>query len=91
MKRMIILSTLTAALALMLALAGSASAKNIPPDTRSFVDDEVQTFVFADCGDFEVLSDFTIEGEITTLYDSSGNPEYYKVLQGACHLLRVPL
>jgi hypothetical protein len=91
MKRMIILSTLTAALALMLALAGSASAVNIPPDTESFVDDEVQAFVFAGCGDFEVRSDFTVEGEITTLYDSSGNPYYYKVVQGACHLPPVPL
>jgi hypothetical protein len=51
-----------------------------PPDTQRFVDDEVQTFVIADCGDFEVRSDFTVEGTITTFYDSSGNPDYYKVL-----------
>jgi hypothetical protein len=79
MKRMIILSTLAAAMALMLALAGPASAKKIPPDTQRFVDGEVQTFVFAECGDFEVRSDFTVEGVITTFYDSSGNPDYYKV------------
>jgi hypothetical protein len=79
MKRMIILSTLTAAMALMLALAGSASAEKIPPDTERFVDDEVQTFVFADCGDFEVRSDYTVEGVMTTFYDSSGNPDYYRV------------
>jgi len=34
MKRMIILSTLTAALRLMLTLAGSASADKIPPPTH---------------------------------------------------------
>jgi hypothetical protein len=79
MKRMIILSTLAAAMAVMLALAGSAAAEKIPPDTQRFVDDEVQTFLFADCGDFEVRSDFTVEGTITTFYDSSGNPDYYKM------------
>jgi len=79
MKRMIILSALTAAMAVMLVLAGSASADNFPPDTQRFVDDEVQTFVFADCGAFEVRSDYTIEGAITTFYDSSGNPDYYKM------------
>jgi hypothetical protein len=50
-----------------------------PPDTQRFVDDEEQTFVFADCGDFEVRSDYTVEGAITTFYDSSGNPDYYKM------------
>ena len=79
MKRIIMLSALAAAMAVMLALAGSASADNIPPDRQRFVDDEEQTDVFADCGDFEVRSDFTVEGAITTFYDSSGNPDYYKM------------
>lgn len=79
MKRLIILSTLVATSLVILALAGPASAEKIPPDTQRFVDDEVQTFVFANCGDFEVRSDFTVEGAITTFYDSSGNPDYYKM------------
>jgi hypothetical protein len=75
MKRTIMLSTLTATMALMLALAGSASA--VKPQTEP-VHAEVTQFFVTDCGAFQVLDDFTIDGVITTFYDSAGNADYYR-------------
>ena len=53
MKRMITLSTLAAAMALMFALAGSASAVESERETNHFEG----TDVLANCGGFKVLDD----------------------------------
>jgi hypothetical protein len=75
MKRIIMLSTLAATMALMLALAGSASAAE--PETETF--HEEGTDVVANCGGFKVLTDFEEDVQITTFFDSAGNPDYARV------------
>jgi len=75
MKRIIMLSTLAATMALMLALAGSASAAE--PETETFHDEG--TDVIANCGGFKVLTDFVVDVQITTFFDSAGNPDYARV------------
>jgi hypothetical protein len=75
MKRIIMLLTLAAAMALMLALAGSASA--VESETETF--HEERTDVLANCGGFKVLDEQVIDGQITTFFDSAGNPDYARV------------
>jgi hypothetical protein len=75
MKRMIMLLTLAVTMALMLALAGSASAAE--PKTETIHDEG--TDVLANCGGFKVLDDFEVDGQITTFFDSAGNPDYARV------------
>jgi hypothetical protein len=75
MKRVIMLSTLAAAMALMLALAGSAFAAE--PETETF--QEEGTDVLANCGGFQVLDKFVVDVRQTTFVDSAGNPDYARV------------
>jgi hypothetical protein len=75
MKRMIILSTLAAVIALMLALAALASAAE--PETQTF--HQEGTDVVANCGGFKVLTDFEEDVRVTTFFDSAGNPDYARV------------
>jgi hypothetical protein len=75
MKRIIMFSTLAAAMAVMLALAGSASAAN--PERETFHDEGTE--FIADCGKFDVLTDFVVDGHSTTFFDSAGNPDYARV------------
>ena len=75
MKRIIMLSTLAATMAVMLALAGSASAAE--PELETF--HEEGTDVVANCGDFKVLDDWLLDATVLTFFDSAGNPDYEKV------------
>ena len=75
MKRIIMLSTLAAAMAVMLALAGSASAAN--PERETF--HEEGTEFIADCGTFDVLTDFVADFAVITYFDRAGNPDYSRV------------
>jgi hypothetical protein len=74
-KRIIMLSTLAATMAVMLALAGSAFAAN--PERETF--QEEGTEFIADCGDFDVLTDFVADFAVITYFDSAGNPDYSRV------------
>jgi hypothetical protein len=74
-KRIIMLSTLAATMAVMLALAGSAFAAS--PE-RETIHEEGTEFI-ADCGDFDVLTDYVLDAEIITFFDSAGNPDYDRV------------
>jgi hypothetical protein len=75
MKRIIMLSTLAAAMALMLALAGSASAAE-PLIHRDHIE---ATGVIANCGDFMVLDDYELDVRTTTFFDRAGNPDSVRV------------
>jgi hypothetical protein len=72
MRRIIVLSTLAAAMAFMLALAGSASAAK--SETKIIHDEG--TDVLANCGGFKVLDDWVLDARQTTFFDSAGNPDY---------------
>jgi hypothetical protein len=75
MKRIIMLSTLAATMAVMLALAGSASAA--PPEREtSHAEGSSQ---ITPCGDFSVLYDWVADLRILTYFDSAGNPDYARV------------
>jgi hypothetical protein len=76
MKRIIMLSTLAATMALMLALAGSAFAAS--PEQETFQDIKDTEFI-ADCGDFDVLADYVLDVRIITYFDRAGNPDSSKV------------
>jgi hypothetical protein len=69
------LSTLAATMAVMLALAGSAFAAN--PE-RETIHEEGTEFI-ADCGDFDVLTDFVADFAVITYFDSAGNLDYSRV------------
>jgi hypothetical protein len=77
MKRIIVLSTLAATMAVMLALAGSASA--VGPTVEKFGPFSGSEQI-ADCGSgrerFEVWTDYMFEVQVITYYDSAGNPDY---------------
>jgi hypothetical protein len=75
MKRVIMLSTLAATMALMLAMAGSASAAKPEPTTIPAEGTEL----IADCGDFQILTDYVAEFRYLTFSDSAGNPDYARV------------
>ena len=75
MKRIIMLSTLAATMAVMLALAGSAFAAN--PERATFHAEG--TDFIADCGDFDVLTDFVADFDEITYLDSAGKPDYSRV------------
>jgi hypothetical protein len=79
-KRIIILSTLAAAATVLFALASGASAAK-PEGTPELVrlEPEAGTELIAECGGFDVLTDFVVDGHITTFFDSDGNPDYYVV------------
>jgi hypothetical protein len=78
MRRIIVLSTLAASMAVMLALAGSASAAK--PELETFHAEGTSHIVH--CADdngilrFTVLFDWEIDGRILTYFDSAGNPDY---------------
>jgi hypothetical protein len=72
MKRIIMLLTLGATLALMLALAGSASAAK--PEVVTFHIEETQ--VVADCGDFEVRTDVVLDIRAIVFFDDEGNADF---------------
>jgi hypothetical protein len=78
-KRIIMLSTLAATMAVMLALAGSASAAKPTVSTKQFEGTEL----VANCGDFgydfDVLTDYVLDLQIITFYDSAGNADYQRV------------
>jgi hypothetical protein len=78
MKRIIMLSTLAATMAVMLALVGSASAAEPMIERERFQFEETGNFI-ADCGAFQVLNDFVAEGQTITFSDSAGNQDYSKV------------
>ena len=75
MKRIIMLLTLGTIMVVMVALAGSASAAE--PETETFHDEG--TDVIANCGGFKALDDWVLDGQITTYFDSAGNPDYARV------------
>jgi hypothetical protein len=74
-KRIIMLSTFAATMAVMLALAGSAFAASPEQET---IQEEGTEFI-ADCGDFDVLTDYVLDLRIITYFDRAGNPDYSKV------------
>jgi hypothetical protein len=81
MKRIIMLSTLAATMAFMLALAGTASA--IPPtsDELEPVTDDV--VLVEDCPGpdgttFDIRDDFVQQGTMTTFYDRNGDDVRYR-------------
>ena len=80
MKRIILLSTLAATVVVLFALAGAASADK-PEGTPDLerLEPETGTELIADCGDFAVLTDFVVDGQSTTFFDSSGTPDYTRV------------
>jgi hypothetical protein len=72
MKRMTMLLTLGATIVLMLALAGTASAAK--PEVRTF---QVKgTEVVADCGEFQVLTDFVFDIHAIVFFDDEGNEDF---------------
>jgi hypothetical protein len=75
MKRNFMLSTLAATMAVMLALGGSASAAGPERETIQVEDTEF----IADCGDFDVLTDYVLDLEMIIFFDSAGNPDYARV------------
>ena len=75
MKRIIMLSTLVATMAFLLALAGPASA--IPPTFEELDPETADVVLVEDCpqdGGFDIRDDFVVEGTITTYYDRNGEP-----------------
>jgi hypothetical protein len=77
MVRTIMLSTLAAIAVVLFALAGVASADK-PQSTPTLVrfEPETGTDLIADCGNFEVRTDFVVDGHSTIFFDSDGNPDY---------------
>jgi hypothetical protein len=71
MRRIVMLSTLAASMAVMFAFAGSASA--IPPDTVDLGTDTGDELLVK-CGTFDIRDDFVVEGTMTTFYDRNGEP-----------------
>jgi hypothetical protein len=80
MKHMIMLSTLAATAVVLFALAGEASAAK-PEGTPELkrLDPETGTDLIAECGDFEVRTDFVVDGQSTVFFDSDGNPDYARI------------
>jgi hypothetical protein len=70
MKRIIVLSTLVATMAFMLALAGTAFA--IPP-TMVELDPDTGDEVLVNCDGFDIRDAFIVRGTQTTFYDRSGD------------------
>jgi hypothetical protein len=65
-------STLAAIMAVMLALAGPASAAK--PEVVTFR--EEGTEFIADCGDFDVLTDFVFDIRALVFFDEEGNEDF---------------
>jgi hypothetical protein len=76
MKRMIMLLTLGTTMVLVLALAGSASAET-PPEVLTF--HEEGTEFIADCGDFDVLTDFELDLRVIVFFDDEGNEDFARL------------
>ena len=80
MKRIVMLSTLAAAMAVMLALAGSASA--YPPTTETLDpvtgDDVLVENCVVEGETFDIRDDFVQQGTMTTFYDSNGDDVRYR-------------
>jgi hypothetical protein len=72
MKRIIIFLTLGAIVALILAMAGTASAAK--PEVRTFQFEGTE--FIADCGDFEVLTDFVLDIRSLVYFDDEGNEDF---------------
>jgi hypothetical protein len=70
MKRIIVLSTLVATMAFMLALAGTAFAT---PPTMVELDPDTGDEVLVNCDGFDIRDDFIVRGTQTTFYDRSGD------------------
>jgi hypothetical protein len=80
MKRTIMLSTLAATAVVLFALGGVASAdkpEGTPAPVR--LEPETGTELIAECGEFDVLTDFVVDGQSTIFFDSAGNPDYARV------------
>jgi hypothetical protein len=75
MKRIIMLLTLVATMVVMLALGGSASAAK--PEVRTF-HGEGTDFV-ADCGAFDVLTDFEVDTREFLFFDNEGNEDFFRL------------
>jgi hypothetical protein len=75
MKRIIMLSTFVATMVVNLALAGSASAAK--PEATTF--HEEGTYFLADCGDFDVLTDFEEDASVVLFFDNQGNEDFLRV------------
>jgi len=77
--------TLAATAVVLFALAGVASAdkpEGTPAPVR--LEPETGTDLIAECRDFgvrefEVLTDFVVDGQSTIFFDSAGNPDYARV------------
>ena len=81
MKCTIMLSTLAATAVVLFALGGVASADK-PESTPALVRLEPETGteeLIAECGEFDVLTDFVVDGHSTIFFDSAGNPDYARV------------
>jgi hypothetical protein len=77
MVRTIMLSTSAAIAVVLFALAGVASAdkpESTPAQVR--LEPETGTDFIAECGEFDVLTDFVVDGHSTIFFDSDGNPDY---------------
>ena len=80
MKRTIMLSTLALTAVVLFALGGVASAdkpEGTPAPVR--LEPETGTDLIAECGEFDVLTDFVVDGQSTIFFDSDGNPDYARV------------
>jgi len=80
MKRTIMLSTLALTAVVLFALGGVASAdkpESTPAPVR--LEPETGTDLIAECGEFDVLTDFVVDGQSTIFFDSDGNPDYARV------------
>ena len=80
MKRTIMLSTLALTAVVLFALGGVASAdkpEGTPAPVR--LQPETGTELIAECGEFDVLTDFVVDGQSTIFFDSDGNPDYARV------------
>jgi hypothetical protein len=76
MKRIIMLSTFAAIMSVMLALAGPAFAAGPEVRTEQF---EVSNEFIADCGGFDVLTDYVLDIRSLVFLDSAGNEDFARV------------
>jgi hypothetical protein len=72
MKRIFIFLTLGTIVALILAMAGTASAAK--PEVRTFQFEGTE--FIADCGEFEVLTDFVLDIRSLVYFDDEGNEDF---------------
>jgi hypothetical protein len=80
MKRTIMFSTLATTAVVLFTLGGVAFAdkpEGTPAPVR--LEPETGTDLIAECGEFDVLTNFVVDGHSTIFFDSEGNPDYARV------------